>query len=65
MREDLETLRESSEDYVFTYYGTNGFICKDIDIKEFNKVCQELIESFIAYQNGESKWKLMILHLVK
>lgn len=55
MREDLETLRESSEDYVFTYYGTNGFICKDIDINEFNKICQELIESFTSYQNGESK----------
>jgi len=55
MREDLEYLRESSEDYVFTYYGTNGFIAKDVDMKEFNNVCQELIESYTSYKNGESK----------
>ena len=55
MIEDLEYLRESSQDYVFKNYGTNGFIAKDVDMKEFNKVCQELIESFTSYQNGESK----------
>ncbi|MDD3054824.1 MAG: hypothetical protein PHE16_02985 [Aliarcobacter sp.] len=55
MREDLEYLRESSEDYVLNCCGTNGFISKDVDMKEFNKVCQELIESFTAYQNGEAK----------
>ena len=28
---------------------------KEEDIEEFNKVCQELIESFTSYKNGESK----------
>ena len=65
MREDLEYLRESRAEYVFGNYGSNGFIAKDVDMPEFNKVCQELIESFTSYQNGESKWELMILHLVK
>lgn len=55
MREDLEYLRESSEDYVFTYYGTNGFIAKDVDMPEFNKVCQELIESFNSNKNVGNK----------
>ena len=55
MREDLEYLRESSEEYVFTYYGTNGFIAKDVDMSEFNKVCQEIIDSYTSYKNGESK----------
>ncbi len=53
MREDLEYLRESREDYVFTNYGTNGFIAKDVDMKEFNKVCQELIESYTSYKEGK------------
>lgn len=55
MREDLEYLRESRAEYVFGNYGSNGFIAKDVDMPEFNKVCQELIESFTSYQNGESK----------
>ncbi|WP_418181276.1 hypothetical protein ACNSOL_12270 (plasmid) [Aliarcobacter lanthieri] len=46
MREDLEYLRESKEGYVFSYYGTNGFIAKDVDIEEFNKICLEIIESY-------------------
>ena len=55
MREDLETLQNSDEEYVFVIYGTNGFITKEEDIEEFNRGCQELIESFTSYQNGESK----------
>ena len=55
MREDLETLQNSDEEYVFGNYGTNGFITKEEDIEEFNRVCQELIESFTSYKNGESK----------
>lgn len=55
MREDLETLQNSEEEYVFGNYGTNGFITKEEDIEEFNRVCRELIESFTSYQNGESK----------
>lgn len=55
MREDLEYLRESREDYVFTYYGTNGFVAKDVDMPEFNKVCQELIETFTSYKKGDAK----------
>ena len=55
MREDLETLQNSDEEYVFGNYGTNGFITKEEDIEEFNRVCQELILSFTSYKNGESK----------
>ena len=55
MREDLEYLRESRAEYIFGNYGSNGFIAKDVDMPEFNKVCQELIESFTSYTNGESK----------
>lgn len=50
MRVDLEYLRESNEEYVFANYGTNGFIAKDVDANEFNKVCLELIESFVSYK---------------
>lgn len=46
MREDLETLRNTDEEYVFGNYGTNGFITKEEDIEEFNRVCQEIIESY-------------------
>lgn len=55
IKEDIETLNESSEEYVLSYYSTNGIIAKDIDIKEFNKVCKEMIDSFTSYKNGESK----------
>ena len=55
MREDLETLRNTDEEYVFGNYGTNGFITKEEDIEEFNRVCQEIIDSFNEYKNGESK----------
>lgn len=57
MREDLETLCESNAEYVFTYYGTNGFVAKDIDIKEFNKICAELIESFKDFKKKNKKKK--------
>ena len=50
MREDLETLRNTDEEYVFGNYGTNGFITKEEDIEEFNRVCRELIESFTSYK---------------
>lgn len=53
MREDLETLRNTDEEYVFGNYGTNGFISKEKDIEEFNKVCQEIIDSFNEYKKGE------------
>ncbi|MFX4241082.1 hypothetical protein ACOL3H_11910 [Aliarcobacter butzleri] len=46
MREDLETLRNTDEEYVFGNYGTNGFITKESDIEEFNKICREMIESY-------------------
>lgn len=29
MREDLETLQNSDDEYVFGNYGTNGFITKE------------------------------------
>ena len=54
MREDLETLQNSDDEYVFGNYGTNGFITKE-NIEEFNKVCQEIIDSYTSYKNGESK----------
>ena len=54
MREDLETLQNSDDEYVFGNYGTNGFITKE-DIEEFNRVCQELIESFTLYNNENIK----------
>jgi hypothetical protein len=28
---------------------------KEEDIEEFNKVCQEIIDSYTSYKNGESK----------
>ena len=55
MREDLETLRNTDEEYVFGNYGTNGFITKEEDIEEFNRVCLEIIDSYTSYKNGESK----------
>ena len=55
MREDLETLRNTHDEYAFGNYGTNGFITKEEDIEEFNKVCQEIIDSYTSYKNGESK----------
>lgn len=55
MREDLETLQNSEEEYVFGNYGTNGFITKEEDIEEFNRVCLEIIESYTSYKNGVSK----------
>ncbi len=57
MREDLEYLRESRAEYIFGNYGSNGFIAKDVDMPEFNKVCQEIIDSYTSYKNGVSKWK--------
>lgn len=55
MREDLETLRNTDEEYAFGNYRTNGFITKEEDIEEFNKVCQEIIDSYTSYKNGVSK----------
>lgn len=46
MREDLETLRECEDEYAFGNYGTNGFVTKESDIEEFNKICLEIIESY-------------------
>lgn len=41
--------------YVFGNYGAFGFITKEEDIEEFNRVCQEIIDSYTSYKNGESK----------
>jgi hypothetical protein len=49
MREDLETLRNTDEEYAFGNYGTNGFITKEEDIEAFNKVCLEIIENYREY----------------
>ena len=46
MREDLETLRECEDEFAIGYYGTNGFVTKQSDIEEFNKICLEIIESY-------------------
>lgn len=57
MKEDLATLNDCDDEYVFAYYGTNGFITKN-NIEEFNKVCSDMVESFIEYsktQNTEIK----------
>ena len=32
-------------------------ISKEEDIEEFNKVFQEIIDSYTSYKNGESKWE--------
>lgn len=56
MRDDLDTLMDSSEEYVLANYGTNGFITKASDIKEFNEACQELVDSYLKYMSlNESK----------
>ena len=46
MREDLQTLRNCQDEFAFGYYGTNGFVTKESNIEEFNKICLELIESY-------------------
>lgn len=56
MREDLETLQNSDDEYVFGNYGTNGFITKEDDIEAFNKVCLEIIESYREYIQNELKF---------
>ena len=53
MREDLVTLRNTDDEYAFGNYGTNGFITKEEDIEEFNRVCLELIESYKNYKNKD------------
>jgi len=62
MREDLETLRNCEDEFAFGNYGTNGFITKDEDIEEFNKVCLELITSYqeLCYSVNvtDIKWDL-------
>lgn len=56
MKDDLEYLEQSSEEYVFENYGTNGFIAKDVEPKAFNDVCKEMIESYEEYlQNAPQK----------
>lgn len=55
MREDLEYLRESSQEIVFGYSTTNGYVAKDVDMKEFNKICQEIIESYKNYTNSQKQ----------
>jgi hypothetical protein len=49
MREDLETLKSTDEEYVLSYYGTNGFLTKKENLDEFNEACQALIDSYIKY----------------
>lgn len=56
MREDLETLRNTDEEYTFGNYGSNGFITKEDDIEAFNKVCLEIIESYREYIQNELKF---------
>ncbi len=46
MREDLETLRECEDEFAIGYYDTNGFVTKESNIEEFNKICLEIIESY-------------------
>lgn len=46
MREDLETLRECEDEFAIGYYDTNGFVSKESNIEEFNKICLEIIESY-------------------
>lgn len=46
MREDLETLKNCQDEFAFGYYGTNGFVTKESNIEEFNKICLELIEDY-------------------
>jgi len=46
MREDVEYLNSSAEEFVLANYDMNGFIAKDVEPERFNKVCQELIESY-------------------
>lgn len=55
MREDLETLRNTDDEYVFGNYGTNGFITKEDDIEEFNRVCLEIIETYKEYTAKKDK----------
>lgn len=58
MREDLEYLRESSEEFVLSYLDTNGYVAKDVEIVEFNRVCKEMIDAFVSYTNEVLNEKL-------
>jgi hypothetical protein len=49
MKEDLETLKSTDEEYVLGYYGTNGFLTKKSNLEEFNEACQELIDSYTEH----------------
>ena len=52
MNEDLYILKSTSDEYAFGYYGTNGFTTQESDISEFNNICNELISSFIKYEQS-------------
>jgi len=53
MQEDLETLLESDEEFVFANYGTNGYITKADGAEAFNSVCEEVIESFVEFHEAQ------------
>lgn len=55
MKEDLHTLEESECEHVLECYGTNGFLAGDSDPVEFNKVCDELIETAKEHFNDVCK----------
>ena len=53
MREDLQTLMSTDEEYVIANYGTNGFITKQSDLGTFNAACGELIESYKEWEKEQ------------
>ena len=51
MREDLGDLNDSVDEYIFSYYGTNGYITKEKP-ELFAKTCEEIIKSYKNYLNN-------------
>lgn len=49
MLEDLDILKEMTDEYIFSHIGTNEYICSDDD--NFNEICEELIKLNKTFKN--------------
>lgn len=46
MKEDLKTLINSDDEFIFGYYSTNGFITTDSDLEEFIESANKIVNDF-------------------
>jgi hypothetical protein len=44
MKEDLKYLMELEDYYIFSEIGSNGFIAKSDNLKEFNNICKNILK---------------------